>query len=236
MNEKEYIPWSSDAEISEIIATLNADGWCWAGCGTDYQPGSDAWAHSLSRGVGSKFKNGLSIVDLGCGYGRFLNYMYRNNINEFKYYGIELRSPNNGDPLVKFNKKMYEPFNSPSREIIFGFEDDEDFVNNAIERCDTLLLGSVFTHLRIEESVKIIKRFEKLINKERGSVVFSVIKSDVYSLEVEGAYGHPHTYGVAYITQAELELLTLNGKYQLKELGEFPASTGHTHTICELTS
>jgi SAM-dependent methyltransferase len=243
----EYTPFRTLEEINEVIDKVHQEGWMYGqpqkneppsirgrhGCGSDKPPFTERWCEALSTGIGSKLKDGLSILDLGCGYGRFLNYLYIKKINKFKYYGLEIPGDKNGDVLIKCNKEKYEPFNNSDKKIRFGFVDDEDLVNEAIENCDTLLLGSVFTHLSIEDSILIIKKYEKILEKENGSIVFSLIMGGDYKL-AGTAYDCTRAYAHSIYTKKELEKLTINNKYKIKEVCEFKTDHEYIHTIYEL--
>ena len=238
LDEKEIaqnLPYRAKEEIDRVIATLMQQGWMFRGCGSDYPPYTEKWSEALSLGIGSKFTDGLSVIDMGCGYGRFLNFLLIKNIKKFTYYGFEIAGPKNGDILTSFNKKIYAHLNDADRKISFGFINDDNTTSEAIENCDTLLLGSVFTHIRIEDAIEVIKKYEKILEKENGSVVFSSIMGDEYSLIDEGCYGCEKTYGVVRHTNKEIGELTLNGKYLIEKITTFQTpNVGYDHTMYKL--
>ena len=88
-----------------IIQKLISQGWSDIGCGSDEEPKSTKWCKSLEKGITDKKE--YNIIDWGCGYGRFLTYIIRNNMNNFKYYGFELRGNTHGDLLIDFCKENF---------------------------------------------------------------------------------------------------------------------------------
>lgn len=227
------IPYDFKTDIGGIIKCLRSKGWIYEGCGSDYEPYSTKWCESLDKGlVGSNY----CVIDWGCGYGRFLNYLLTKGVDRFKYYGFELHGERNGDLLMGFCKAHYLGSNSLNRVVKFGYVDDNELLDEALKNCDTILLGSVFTHMSIDDSLSFLKRFDSFV-ANGGAIVFSLIlEKNVYELHGPGAYGIPNGYECVFHSTNELKQLCRNGRYKVRNLGSF--QTDHTvkHAIIKLTS
>jgi len=230
--KKLNIPYDFENDIEVILKYLVKEGWMYDGAGSDRQPYSENWCKSLEKGIGSNYKNGISIIDWGCGYGRFLNYMFK-TLKNFTYYGFEIPSINNGDLLIDFNKKTYERYNDENKKINFGFIDDYELINSAINNCNTVILGSVFTHISLADSKNIILKFEQLLKKQNGCIVFSVILADKYELVGPGAYGDSSAYEYVTHTAKQINTLTFN-KYKINKIVDFKTDHWAIHTILKL--
>ena len=172
----------------------------------------------------------------GCGYGRFLNYILTKDIDKFKYYGFELHGEKNGDLLIDFCKTHYLNLNNPNRIIKFGYVDDIKLLDEATRNCDSILLGSVFTHMSMNDSLLFLEKFDNFI-MNGGNIVFSlIIEQNIYKLIGPGAYGIPNGYSCVFHSNNELQQLCKNKRYKIQNLGKF--QTNHTikHDIFKLTS
>ena len=58
------------------------------GFGTDAEPGTSHWMASLLDPMGERFKEGVTILDYGCGCARLFNFI-TGYLKDFKYYGTE---------------------------------------------------------------------------------------------------------------------------------------------------
>jgi 2-polyprenyl-3-methyl-5-hydroxy-6-metoxy-1,4-benzoquinol methylase len=203
-----------------IVVELKKQRGLQIGCGTADLKESDLWCEALTKGVGNRFQNGLKILDWGCGYGRYYIWM-KNKLKNFKYYGFEVASPKHGDILIQYCR---DRFNKDKR-CIFDFTTNHVLVNKAIENSDVVLLGSVFTHLTIEDSYKIMTKFRPVIQKG-GYIVLSVILSLEYTLTTPNFYpGNPRSW--AYVTNTEKQVKQLakmaGGKAQKIPEAQFTA-------------
>lgn len=220
----------NDYNIRRVINYINdeCDGSRFRGCGSDYLPHTVKWCNTLHEGIGEL--EDVAIIDYGCGYGRFLNYMLNKKINNFKYYGLELRGVR-GNGLNRFNEN-YLSFNDENRVIKFGFSDEQDLINEAIQNCNTILFGSVFTHWKIEDSIEILRTFDEIIKK--GKAVFSLIIDKEYHCYNDMIYDVKDTYSLVTHTFEQLKMLTFNDKYKIQEMSHFDTSHSVTHTIFSL--
>jgi hypothetical protein len=217
------IPYNFKSDIDTIINYLSKKGWIYEGCGSDREPYSTKWCESLEKGI---INANYNIIDWGCGYGRFLNYLLTKDISNFKYYGFELHGNNNGDLLIDFCKTHYSQCNNSDRIIKFGYIDDVELINEATKNCNVILLGSVFTHMDIKDSIKFLNKFDKFINNG-GYIIFSLItERNIYELIGKGAYGIENGYACVFHSDKELEILSNNNKYHISNISKF--QTDHT--------
>ena len=102
--------------------------------------------------------------------------------------------------------------------VKFGYVDDNQLINDAKTNCNTMLLGSVFTHLTIDDSIEILKKFDDFI-VDGGEVIFSIVMSTKNKYECvhrEGVYENSKCFVVTYFTDNELKKLTLNDRYKIE--------------------
>jgi hypothetical protein len=226
------IPYNFETDVKNIIKELVSKGGP-AGAGSDYMPHTLSWCKCLNSG----FKDTYNIIDWGCGYGRFLNYLLSKKIEKFKYYGFELRGENNGNVLINFCNKHYLKCNDSNKIIKFGFIDEDNIVNEAIKNCDILLLGSVFTHLNINDSINILKKFDNFIT-DGGKVVFSLItEKNIYKEIGPNCYNNDNniqTFGVVFHSDNEINLLNCNNRYKISLINIFETDHDIKHNIYSL--
>ncbi len=199
-----------------VVDKLRERGWPYHGVGSDWEPDSTKWCNALLRdGAGVKFRNGLHVIDWGCGYGRFYNWL-SSKLERFYYYGFEPTGTTNGDILINMCKEIY------TGNCEFGVIEDIEFVNRAVAKSDVVILGSIFTHITIENANEIIKTFKPLLNNG-GYIVFSVIIGSEYKLEKPGLYGTNDTYEYTNYTSEQIVQLAINADCNLIKVSEYPA-------------
>ena len=227
------IPYNFKSDIDTIIKHLRSKGWMYGGCGSDQEPYSSKWCESLDEGFIEKT---YCIIDWGCGYGRFLNYLLSKNIDKFKYYGFELHGKNNGDLLIDFCETHYLNLNNSNRIIKFGYVDDTKLLDEARQNCNTILLGSVFTHMSIEQSILFLEKFDSFI-MNGGTIIFSlIIERNYYKLDGPGAYGIATGYACVFHSNKQLLQLCKMGRYKIIHICKFQTNHILKHDIFRLTS
>lgn len=176
--------------------------------------------------MGGRFREGMILTDWGCGSGRFFNFM-TGWLERFTYYGIEIDTPHGREMLLKAQSQFF----SDSRSF-FNFT-DSSMAASALMQSDVLLLGSVFTHLEVEELDRIFPRFIPLIYRG-GLVILTVILKERYRMAKRVAYG-AGARRWAWYTREQVEAFAKRRMLHLKEVGKFLEVKKHPVTIYRVT-
>jgi SAM-dependent methyltransferase len=152
-------------------------------CGCDDEPASSLWCASLAEGMGARFREGVRVLDFGCGYGRFFNFL-TGRLRSFAYFGLELSGSvtEHGEQCLRF---AVSAFGKDGRAE-FGFT-GTDFEKRALKEAEIVLVGSVFPHLDFKRLDQLFSKFIPVIEKG-GAVVFSILLSDEYRCVGPGFY------------------------------------------------
>ncbi len=186
--------WSKDS-YPPINPLPNPDG-------TENEPEFSLCMASFAYAMGEHFKEGMTILDYGCGSARFCNFMSR-KLRDFVYYGIEKRSSSARWGELEINTAQYRFQHDP--RIKLGFI-EEDIEQEAINNADVALLLSIFTHMSIEETKRTMEKLMP-IARRGGKIVFSVIHGDEYQLVGSKIYGFDNFYNVVYNTPQQIQNL-----------------------------
>lgn len=198
--------------------------------GTDGEPQASVCMASFSQGMGPGFKEGMRILDYGCGAGRYANFLSR-RLKSFEYWGVEPRTagPSGGEASIG---KARAWFGVDSR-VRFGFI-GSDVEKEALGRVDVVLLLSIFTHTTIEETEEVMRKMLPVVERG-GMVVFSVIFGREYELgNGDMAYGSKNFYGVVRLTVAQLDELGRRLGMGILQVEGFDAGPGAFHSICRV--
>jgi len=213
--------WSKE-KYKPISETYNCSKY-----GTDGEPGASICMSSFARTMGKNFKEEIKLLDYGCGAARFCNFMSR-RLKDFTYYGLE---PNSefGRDSIETAKKF---FGHDSR-INLGFIGSE-LEQEAIEKVDTVLLLSIFTHTTIEETNEILTKLLPII--QRGDkIVFSVLIAEKYDLFQGKAYTMENSYMTVRNTIQQIKEIQQKFNCKLKVKDTFSAQGGiNVHQIYEM--
>lgn len=208
-------------DIYKLIEELQRRGWMYPGVGSDHEPQNTNWCEAQSEGIGKFFQEGLKMIDWGCGYARYYNWL-TGLFHNFKYYGFEPRGPRNGDILIEYcRKNLYDP------RCVYDFIDNDTVVNQAIDECDVVLLGSVFTHISIEDADSVVKKFSKILDKG-GYIVFSIILANEYFIG-DKAYGLEDSYNVVRHKKEQIEQLARQNNAQLDTVTTYMTEPNRLH-------
>ena len=164
-------------------------------CGSDDEPWSTQWCEILAQGFGPRWKEGVKVLDYGCGYGRFCNYMTE-WFQQFEYTGLEIPNHKRAEQCISFAKMHY------GNRGQFGYLGG-NVEAAALNSVDVVLLGSVFTHFTFLRFVEVFKWFIPAIERG-GSVVFTVIPGSVYELGSNGALGLDRFYDYSRFTAQQM--------------------------------
>ena len=153
------------------------------GFGTDKEPESSVCMASFANAMGDKFKEGMVLLDYGCGSGRFCNFMSK-RLKDFSYYGVEKFGSGTqwGENAIDFARSHF----GKDPRVTFGSIGCE-IEKEGIEKADIALLLSVCTHTTIEETNMIFNKLSPIIEKG-GIVTFSIFLSDKYSVSKNLAF------------------------------------------------
>lgn len=190
------------------------------GYGTDAEPGTTEWMISLVAPLGARLREGIRILDYGCGGGRFFNFL-TGYLADFHYYGAE---PAGGKELA-IAKSFFE---ADPRATFLACEE-------AVARLDELqpdavILGSVFTHLRAETCERIVESLMPVVERG-GSIVFSAMFADKADYGGAGAHGFADCYGAAYQDWGWPERLEQRVGRPVKRVGKFDVAGITSHLI-----
>jgi 2-polyprenyl-3-methyl-5-hydroxy-6-metoxy-1,4-benzoquinol methylase len=204
---KDWIETWSIEKYQPIVESYEEKGMI---VGSDPEPTASVCMASFSKAMKDNFREGMKILDYGCGSGRFSNFLSK-RLEKFEYYGMERYLSDYTKDCLSTALALL----SHDDRVRFGFTETE-FEKLVIEKVDTVLLLSVFTHTTIEETYRIIEKLMPVLEKENGRIVFSMIHShdgenddSEYTLVESGAYGFDDGYAV-----------TRNSKSQVREIAD----------------
>jgi SAM-dependent methyltransferase len=185
------------------------------------------WLTNLSIAMEHRFKEGLTVLDYGCGIGRYADFLNK-KMKKFKYFGLEKSNSKNahGEKCIKIANKIFRY----SRKIHFGLI-DSDLEKKAIKNSDVCVLGSVFTHVDYAEVQNILTKLMPIVKNNDGIIIFSAFISDSCRYEGPGIYGFENAYFRSYFTLDQIK--NLEAKFQIKitEKGSFLAQGENLHRI-----
>lgn len=118
---------------------------------------------AFSECMGDRFREGMAVLDYGCGSGRYANFMAR-RLENFRYWGVE--PPKMVGHFRRF-WKIYRP-HQHIRMGAIGSEVEAD----AIDQANVALLISVMTHLPHEALLPLLQKFSPIFDRG-GCMVFS---------------------------------------------------------------
>jgi len=210
--------------IQEPFSPISETYVC-AGYGTDKEPDGSLCMASFAFSMGDNFKEGMKLLDYGCGSARFCNFISK-RLKNFTYYGLEPDSPfgNEGIEIAK-NHFGYD------QRVKFGFI-GTDLEKEAINNVDTVLLLSIFTHTTIEETEQILRKLFPIIERG-GKVVFSMILGSRYRPLGKGAYTMPESIDVVYNTTQQIKVLKQKLSCNMNFVDSFLAGD-YLHSIYEV--
>jgi SAM-dependent methyltransferase len=197
--------------------------------GSDSEPGSSLWLASLSEAMGESFREGLTVLDYGCGAGRYAHFL-RQRLKTFRYDGLEKPGSvfQHGEKSIKIARKLFR-WAPRIRFDLIG----SHLETVALARAEVVVLGSVFTHVDLEELRLILRKLQSVIARG-GIVVFSIFIADAYRLEGKGAYGLENCYERVWYTAQQLSELYGQNGWVATERETFVAQEVNVHRIFAL--
>jgi len=192
------------------------------GFGSDEEPYSSIWMASLSNGMGSFFKEGLKVLDYGCGAARYANFLSM-RLKDFKYYGLEVK----GGTSEKVINDLVKPLFQYDKRIELGTIEEK--FSDVIKEVDVVLLGSVFTHISFDFFKECMRKFEPVL-KRKGCVVFSVFLTEEEHFYIgKNGYGLENCYSRAFYNEKIFNDYLKNKK--VVEVSPFVTTSNDNHRI-----
>ncbi|VVB50476.1 Uncharacterised protein [uncultured archaeon] len=194
-------------------------------CGTPHHEQSKRWAATLISAGGEFVKEGVVVIDYGCGNARCGNYL-SGCLKNFTYVGLEPDTPH-GKRMLEYDCMTY---NDP--RFKFG-HCDTVFEAEMLQKANIVYLGSVFTHTLIDETYRILDKIMPVVIRG-GTVVFSALIGPGYKFKLDGAYdlslgtSYTFNYLLQYISYATTRNVVL-------EVCGTCLTEGPEHTIMRLT-
>jgi SAM-dependent methyltransferase len=197
--------------------------------GTDEEPGSSLWLASLSEAAGESFREGIAVLDYGCGAGRYAQFL-RQRLRSFEYYGLEKPGSvlQHGEKSIKAAHKLFRW----DRRIRFNLIGSR-LEAKALSRVWLVVLGSIFTHVDFDELQCILKKMRPVLSRG-GKVVFSIFLAGTYRLEDRGLYGFEDCYSRVWFTEEQIQSLCDQNDWVMAEKESFVAQEVNLHRIFAL--
>jgi len=184
------------------------------------EPTNSYWMASLVDPLEDRFREGIRILDYGCGMGRLANFI-SGYLKEFLYLGVEppgntklvtARPLFNHDPRIRFAE-----IGSPGEEL-------------AARQFDAAILGSVFTHL-LPDTCRCILEHLLPIVEGGGIIIFSAFLDDKLTYYKSGVYGFPNCYHRAYLPYSWIDEMGQALGRAIRREGRFDCYGITTHFI-----
>ena len=185
---------------------------------TCYQACADA--------MGSSFKEGMKVLDYGCGFGDFGWYM-ENQLKDFTYYGVEPHG-RYGDSCLSKAKDNH----GDNPRMSFGYI-GEDLEAKAIEDVNVALLLSIFTHLGIDRTEQIMMKLLPIVERG-GIIVFTMIHGPEYRIVGPKVY-NASAYSVVYNTKEQVNSMAVRHGIAIEKQGEWPHKWKYLHSIYKVS-
>ena len=196
------------------------------GIGTSSFADAIQWANCLVEPFEILEKQPRVFLDYGCADGRLANFL-ASRIKDFKYFGLE-------HPDSVFNEHSNSVFFRDSR-CHFG-QIGSTVENEALESSQYVTLGSVFTHLKVEDFEIIMEKFKNIIMENEGQVVFSIFIDKSYRWENHfGVYNVANCISRVFYTEKMIQDFAKSNKYKLTEHKSFLAQGENLHRIFKVT-
>jgi len=211
--------WSQLIKYTPIVYDYEIKGF-----GSHLEPESSIWMSSLSESMGEYFKEGLKVLDYGCGSGRYCNFLSK-YLKEFTYYGVEIEG---SEGHIGMKTGMGSFGHDP--RVNFGLI-DSDMEKEVLSVVDVVLLGSIYTHLLFDDFIKVNDKFLPVIDRV-GTIVFSAFVGPEYVFPNKGgAYSVENCYGVVIYTIGQLEKYCYDREVEIELVDCFLAQKTHLHKI-----
>ena len=145
-----------------------------------------SWLRNLFQAA--ELEENDHVFDYGCGNARLANFMSTRLVN-FTYYGLEMNTGHG-----RFHDENAKRWLGADPRITLGYLDDESAFQDALVSSNVVILGSVISHLGVDDAMVVFRRLKSVLHR-CGRIVFSCMvaeenqvskRRDVY--EVPGSY------------------------------------------------
>jgi 2-polyprenyl-3-methyl-5-hydroxy-6-metoxy-1,4-benzoquinol methylase len=199
--------------------------WFSVGHGTDEEPSQSLLLSTFSSAMKEKYREGMKILDYGCGSGRYANFLSK-RIEKFQYIGLEKQGSDQFWGEASIRDGLINAGHDD--RVRLGFTESL-LEEKAIQECDVVLLLSIFTHTTIEETHRIISKLLPIVDRG-GRIIFSMIMNESYQL-VGNLYGFQDSYQVTYNTNEQINDIAEKFNVKLTHERDFEANWGYVHSI-----
>jgi len=135
------------------------------------------WESKILYSVINSLSDNNSLLDYGCGYGS-MKFSLKNRYPNMEYIGLD-----------KYVNKF-----------AFPFVGDLSLLDEALERVDCIVAGSVFTHLSWGSIENILDKFERFFERG-GEFGFTIFLTDKYDMELDNQFAKIEGYSSDVIEQ-----------------------------------
>jgi SAM-dependent methyltransferase len=203
----------------------------WTHFGGDYEPFQSIYLSMFCDGVYDWLGNGMTVLDYGCGMGKFFNFLSR-RYSDFRYYGLEPKGSQWSEDAIRCAK---DNFGHDQRAVFghLGFKEEELARRNAT----VAFLISIFTHMDEKKILETCLRLRRIAR--RGGVVFSMHHLDTDETLLEGPlfYGYSDIYKITYIRRAFVREMAEELGVKIEECGRVSlAEINVTHVLYRMTA
>jgi ubiquinone/menaquinone biosynthesis C-methylase UbiE len=192
------------------------------------------WCNLLIKGIGESFKEGLSLIDWGCGCGRFAHRM-NDSLENFSYYGFDTNTEY-GNSILEYAKEVSSGLSSDNKVIEFTTTDDMEIVNKAYGLSSIILAADVFTYYNGRQVKLYIDSIKEFLDTENNSIVFSMLKrSNREPLKVyakNSRWDVPESY--TYYSHSDKEIAAIAKGRNLEEIADIDGG-GFIHTVFRMS-
>lgn len=186
------------------------------GYGTNSEPGTSCWMATLLDPLGSRFCEGINLLDYGCGCARLFNFM-TGYLQNFRYFGAEPE----GSREIEIAKRYFRQ--DPRTKFMSC---DEAVISEDAMNSDAVILGSIFTHLLPETCEEILKKLLPVTNKG-GIIIFTALLKPQAEARGPGAHGFANCYGVSFQSEAWIGELEAKFACKIEYADDFEAGVNH---------
>jgi SAM-dependent methyltransferase len=221
LTDREWTAWAKEhyPPSSKIYS-------CDAVYGTPAEPSSSLWCASLVSPL--ELREPFAILDWGCGDGRLFNFLSA-RFRDFRYYGLERP----GDFGARCVRRARQFFGHDPRASFDVYDTPTEAA--ALEEVSSVVMGSVATHVPLEQFAAILARLRPTLARG-GTLVASCFIEETERCLNGVTYGHDDCYGYVSYTRQQLDDACERERMHFEISDMFAATDGSLHQILKLTT